>query len=332
MKLNTYCKKVLATGLLTLASSYSLAADKVTFQLDWLPGADKASIFVGKNKGFFAEEGLDVTIASGRGSNDAITKLATGNSDIGLADITALMIAKARRDVPVTAVMSIFSDAPHAIFTLSDSGINGISDLKGKKVVTSPFTSSNAFFPLVLNLNNVQEDQVEVVKADPAAMAPMLINNRADALISWVTDTKKLESLAAKAGKEMKVIPWNKAGMSIYSASLIANDDFLKEKPEVAARFVKAFKKSVEYTWEHPEESAELLRQSVPEVSTQVAVDTINAIRSLVYNEATDSHGLGALNSERLVKTWEFTAQAQKIELSELDPEILINREFISGE
>ena len=57
------------------------APDKVVFQLDWVPGGDKAGIYAAVKQGFFSAEGLDVTVVSGRGSSDAVTKLATGAAD-----------------------------------------------------------------------------------------------------------------------------------------------------------------------------------------------------------------------------------------------------------
>ncbi|WVM90252.1 ABC transporter substrate-binding protein [Halopseudomonas pachastrellae] len=76
---------VLAMVIAMSASGFAAAADKVTYQLDWLPGGDKAPVYAGIQQGFFADEGLEVTVASGRGSTDAITKIATGQADIGSA-------------------------------------------------------------------------------------------------------------------------------------------------------------------------------------------------------------------------------------------------------
>src|SRR5690242_17093428 len=86
---------------LAVASGQALAADKVVFQLDWLPGGDKAPIYVCIHHGFCRDAGLDVTVASGRGSTEAISKLAAGSSDIGVSDIGALMAAKANEGVKV---------------------------------------------------------------------------------------------------------------------------------------------------------------------------------------------------------------------------------------
>jgi len=107
----TRCKTVLKglvlLPLLQMAHISSASAqDKVIYQLDWLPGGDKAPIYVCINEGFCADAGLDVSIAPGRGSSEAITKIATGASDIGSAGLGALMAAAATEGVPVTAVMS----------------------------------------------------------------------------------------------------------------------------------------------------------------------------------------------------------------------------------
>ena len=89
---------VLGAGAIALAAGLSSASaqDKVVFQLDWLPGGDKAPIYICINRGFCKQAGLDVTISSGRGSTEAITKLGTGASDIGQAGMEALMAARAR--------------------------------------------------------------------------------------------------------------------------------------------------------------------------------------------------------------------------------------------
>ena len=93
---------VLAMVIAMSASGMAAAADEVTYQLDWLPGGDKAPVYTGIQQGFFAAEDLEVSIASGRGSTDAITKIATGQADIGSADIGALMAARAQDTVART--------------------------------------------------------------------------------------------------------------------------------------------------------------------------------------------------------------------------------------
>ena len=320
-------KLALSLSLLC-ASGSSLAADKVTFQLDWLPGGDKAPVFVGVQQGFFAEEDLDVTILGGKGSTDAITKVATGTADIGYADIVALMVAKANDNVPVKAIYSLFNKAPYAFFVLDDSGVKSVKDVSGKTIVTSPFTSANVFLPIMLKKNGIDENSVKVLKADPGALNPMLITGQSDVMISWMTDRVKNTEQAEQAGKKLNVLPWYDAGLDFYSASVIASDKFMSENPDVVKRFVKAYAKAVEYTWAHPEESGTAIHKMVPDVDANQASDTIKSIRSLVMNEVSERDGVGVFTPARLNETWKWTAEAQGLDLGKFDPETAISRQF----
>lgn len=319
----------LAGGLISQAA---LAADKVTYQLDWLPGGDKSPVYVGVQEGFFEEEGLEVSIASGRGSTDAITKIATGQADIGSADIGALMAAKAQDDsVPVKAVYSIFNQAPHAFFTLEKNGISEMTDIEGKKVSTSPFTSSNAFLPLVLKENGMAEDAVNLTKADPGALGPMLMNGGTDAIIAWVTNIALFADQAQATGNELVVLPWSDAGLELYSSSVVASEKFLTERPDVAKRFMRAFDKSLKFTSANPGKAAAALHSMVPEVDVDVATAQIGDTMKLVMNDVSERDGLGALTAERVALTWDWVAQAEKLEADALDPEAIIDRTLLEA-
>lgn len=323
----------LATGTLItlLMSGAAQATDRVTFQLDWLPGGDKAPVYVGIAQGFFAEQGLDVRISQGRGSTDAMTKLATGQADIGLSDITALMAAHAEGGIPVRGVYSIFSQPPHAFYVLEDSGIEQVSDVAGKRIATSPFTSSNLFLPLLLEMNGVDEQSINLIQSDPGTLSPMLLNGRTDVVISWVTDQERYADNALSAGVTLRVIPWHEAGLEAYSTTLIASDRFLEERPDVARRFIDAYEQAIEYTWAHPNEAAEAVNAVVPEVEVDMAARTIEAIRPLVFNTFSETHGLGAFEPSRLAATWQWTAEAQEMDVNLLDPESIIDRRFVPG-
>ena len=319
-------------GAMTLTAvngTAALAADTVKFQLDWLPGGDKAPIYVGIKKGFFKDADLDVSVASGRGSTDAISKLATGNADIGLSDLVALLMAKAQNDVPVSAVYSVFSKAPHAFFVPADSDVKSVKDVAGKRIATSPYTSSNVFLPLLLEVNNVDPNSIKLVKADAGALNPMLLSGNTDVVISWITDTVIYQQQAKSAGQTLRVLPWYDAGLEFYSTSVIASDRFINKHPDVTKRFVAAYKKAIEYTWAHPEESGKIVHDMVPEVDASTATDTINSIKSLVYNAVSDQDGYGVFTKERLATTWKWTAEAQDIAVDSFDPESAVNRQFI---
>lgn len=322
------CSRMLLMAAALGTSSLAAAADKVVFQLDWLPGGDKAPVYVGIQEGYFADAGLEVSIASGRGSTDAVTKMATGQSDIGSADIGALMAAKAQDDVPVSAVYPLFTQAPHAFFVLESSDIHSIGDIKGKTVATSPFTSSNAFLPIVLKENSLSADDIKLTKTDPGALGPMLITGNTDAIIAWVTNVALFQSQAADAGKAIRVLPWSEAGLELYSSAILASDRFLEKRPEVAKRFLKAFAKSVAFTRDNPEKAGEDLHAMVPEVDPDVAAGQIRDTMKLIFNEATEQDGVGVFTPERIAQTWTYVAEANDLPASSLDPETSVKRGF----
>jgi|TARA_R110001583_G_C5663239_1_gene409860 NitT/TauT family transport system substrate-binding protein len=317
---------------LCLAISPAWAADTIRFQLDWLPGGDKAPVYVGIEQGFFAAEGLDVKVFSGRGSNDAIGKIASGNADIGLSDIVALLLARAQADVPVTAIYSVFSQAPHAFFVLEDSPVTSVNDLAGKRVSTSAFTSSNIFFPLLLKKNHVDPTSVALIKTDPGALNPMLLTGNTDVVISWITDFENYSRQANDAGKRLRIMPWYDAGLEFYSTSVIASDRWLQDNPDLARRFLRAFAKSIQFTWQHPDEAAEAVHKAVPEVAVVSAAATIRSIKGLVYNQASAATGMGFYDSERLATTWRWTALAEGLEDKQFDPVTALNQSFIASE
>ena len=322
------------TVIFTLATLAAPAAaqDLVTYQLDWLPGGDKAPIYVCIEQGFCADAGLEIRIEQGRGSSEAITKIATGTSDVGSADIGALMAARATEDVPVTAIMSIFNTGPHAFYTTADSGVSTISDVAGKSVATSPFTSSNVFLPLVLADNGMSMDDIEVTNADPGALGPLLMTGQSDVIIAWLTDVSRYTGQAKEAGREIVILPWSEAGLELYSAALIASDSFLVDRPDVARRFVGAFRQSLEFAMENPDAAAEAVAAEVPELSAEDVLGSWLDASKLAFNEVTDTLGLGTFDADRLAKTWDRVAEAQSLDPASLDPEAVVDRSFLPAE
>jgi NitT/TauT family transport system substrate-binding protein len=202
------------TGLFLLIGAIvpTLAAEKILFMIDWLPAGDKAVPYLGVQAGLFAAEGLDVTIQSGRGSSDVVTKLGTGAADMGTGGLAALLQARAEAPVPVKAIASIYTIQPDALFTTETSGISSIKDVVGKTIATATFSSSNVAWPLVLKANGVDAAKVDLLKADPGALAPMLASGKVAATINWITVAPAFEHPLAESGKKLKLIMWSDYG------------------------------------------------------------------------------------------------------------------------
>lgn len=314
------------------ASSAAFAADQLTVQLDWLPGGDKAFVYAGIEQGFFKAEGLEVKVLPGRGSSDAVTKVASGNADVGFAGISALMMAQAesKSPVPVKAVMSLYSNQPDALFTRKDSNIKTLKDMEGKTVAMPTFSSSNALWPVVLQKNGIDATKIKVIKTDPATLAPMLAQGRVDATINWVTVAPAFKAVLKQANKDLDVLPWTNFGLNGYGWSAISSDKLIKDRPEVLKRYVRALQKSLDFAIEQPAKAAASLKVHVPEADVQVIQAEFESSIPLLKNEISQSDGMGQYDPQLLKATWGWVSQSMGYDTSRLDPELIVNRNFLS--
>lgn len=313
-------------GLTTGAAS---AADAVKFQLDWLPGGDKAALYVGIHEGFFAAEGLDVTTVPGAGSSDAITKIATGVSDVGTAGIAALMQAAADTPVPVKAVSSIYSKQPDAIFTVEGSGISSLKSVEGHSIATATFSSSNSVWPVLLSENKVDASEVKLIKVDPGALAPMLASGKIDATINWLTVAPLMSSVLKQVGKKLVVIPWSNYGLDGYGWSLMASDRMIKSRPDVLRRFLIAYQKATIAAIADPNLAGAALHAIVPAADPEIAAAQFAASIPLIKNEVSEKDGMGNFDPTLLKATWVWVAKSFNYPIQKIDPETLVDRSFV---
>jgi NitT/TauT family transport system substrate-binding protein len=328
--MNHFCRLsgLIAAAIVTAAIPSANAAETIRFLNDWLPSGDKAAIYLGVQKGVFAAEGLDVTIQNARGSSDVVTKLATGVADVGTGGLSALLQAKAENAVGVTAVLSIYTQPPHAIFTAGGSGIASLKDVAGKKIATATFSSSNVVWPPILQANGVDPAKIELLKVDPAALAPLLASGQVAGTINWITVAPGFEGPLAETKKTLKVIRWSDYGYDSYGLSLFVSDKMIKEKPETVKKFVRAFAKAHEMAIASPKDAALALKAIVPEIDAVVAEKQFAASIPLMTNEIARA-AKGGFDKALLAKTWDWTAKAQNIPLSKIDPEGAVNRSFV---
>jgi NitT/TauT family transport system substrate-binding protein len=312
-------RTLLASALFALFSQAALAADKVRWLNDWLPAGDKAAIYLGVEQGLFAAEGIEVEIASARGGSDVVTKLATNSADFGSAGLASLLQAKAQGEVPVVAVAPIYNKQPDAFFTTEGSGIESFKDIVGKTVATPTFSASNVVWPLLLERNGIDPNSVKLLKLDPGALAPMLATGKVDATINWLTVAPGFVRALGEADKTLKTIPWSEYGFEGYGLSLVASQRFVQSHPEVAKKFVKAYRQAQKNAIADPAAAAAALKKMVAEVDEQQAEEQFAASVPLMQNEISAAEGTG-FDAKRLTTTWEWVAKAQGMQIDALDP------------
>ncbi|MBJ3778138.1 ABC transporter substrate-binding protein [Acuticoccus mangrovi] len=326
---------LLKTGLFAsafaLVAGSALAADKVVFVVDWYPAGHTGFTHVGVQEGFFAEEDLDVSIEIARGSADAVTRIASGAADVGNASMGALMAAAAENGgtIPAKAVMAIYTKAPDSIVTYDGSGIDKIADLKGRKLGTATFNGSNTIWPGIAALNGIDADDVPLTKVDFNAVGSILATGQVDAVIGWRTSALAYVPMLEETGKTMKVLPWSDYGYEGYNWSLVASDNFIEERPEVLKRFVRAYKKTVEFVLANPEKAAADVHGMVSTTDEATNLKQIQEMTPMVRNEISEKDGLGTLTPELVATTWQWVATSQDYADDRIDPDSVVDRSFL---
>jgi NitT/TauT family transport system substrate-binding protein len=314
-------------ALLWLNAGSAFAADKVTFNLSFVPQGANANVYYAAHKGLFAAENIEVTILTGRGAADTMTKIATGIADIGEVTFDVLLAANADQPVPVKAVMAEFTRPPDVLITTTTSGINSLKDAVGRKVATSPYTSSNLSWPVVLRHNGIDPASITLTKADPQTLPGLLATGQTEAIIGWATTAPKPAEVLAAVGKTIKIIPWT--GYDGYSQSLVASNKFIAEHPDVLKRFLKVMKKSLQIVYENPQAGAEAIKAMVPQADVKTLVLQIEAARPFFINETSQRTGLGVFAPDLVKKTWDWVAKANNYAPNKLDPMSIIDARFI---
>ncbi len=310
--LRPLARGALGAALVMLATPV-VAADKVHLQTDWIPSGEHAMYFGGWTKGFWEEQGIDINITRGYGSGDTVTKIAGGAADFGIADIGALITARARTGVPVKQIMQTYTHSPHSLFVLKSSGITTFQGLEDKKIGITPGNSHRVYFPKVAERAGTDPSKIIWSNSDASAMAALLISKKIDAAPFFAMHHYYQNKAAMRAGEEIVVLPFVETGFAIYATGLVARDDMIEENPDLVRRFLIANRNAMEWARDNREEACTLHVERVPEVAHDDCMGSLNATLTFVFNDHSSATGLGRHDPARLAFTYEVVADAQDL-------------------
>ncbi|MBD0272846.1 MAG: ABC transporter substrate-binding protein, partial [Acetobacteraceae bacterium] len=150
----------LAAALVAMPPDPARAQDRVLLQLDWIPTGEHAAYFAGAARGFWREQGIEIALTRGYGSGDTVNKVAAGAAQFGVADLGAVLAARARQNVPVRSISAVYTHSPHSLFVLRSSGITGFRGLEGKRIAVTPGNSHRLYFPEVARRSGTDPDKI----------------------------------------------------------------------------------------------------------------------------------------------------------------------------
>ena len=265
------------------------AADDVTLILNWYLGGLHAPFYLGVERGYYAEEDIDLTIQEGRGSAVAAQVVAAGDVDFGMSDAGSLMLAGAK-GLPIKAVMSLLNTSGFGVISLAETGIESAKDLEGKTLAVSPGDALTQLFPAVVAANDLDESRIELVFMDPPAKPVAVMEGRADALLGGIDDQF---FLIEAQGHEPSALRFADLGVNTVGITVHTQESTIEERPDLVERFVRASVRSWEAAREDPEAAVDAALEAKPDLDRESTLKQLKVDLDLLLSPNTASQGIG---------------------------------------
>ena len=310
--------KYLAIGVASMLMAASSHADtKVQFALDWKFEGPSAPYFLAIDKGHFRSAGMDVEITPGKGSLDAIPKVATGAFPFGFADINSLIkFLDQNPGAPVTAVMMVYDKPPFAVIGRKSRGVSGPGDLEGSVLGAPPPDGAWAQFPSFAKANGIDISKVKVEPVGFPTREPMLAEGKVDSVTGFSFSSYLNLVRLGVPEEDISTILMADHGLKLYGNAVIVNTDYAKNNSDMVKKFLVAIGAGWRDAIKDPKAAAAALVKRNPAADAALEQRRLQlAIDANVLTDYVKANGMGGVDSsrfaaaiEQLSETYEYKA------------------------
>ena len=254
-------KQAAALLLAFLAATPALAEDKITLMLDWFVNPDHGPIVIAEEKGFFAEQGLEVEVVAPADPSDPPKMVAAGRADLAVTYQPQLHL-QVQEGLPLVRVGTLIATPLNCLLVLDDGPVKTIADLEGRKVGFSVAGVEEALLTAVLAKGGLTLDDVELVNVN-WLLSPALMAHQVDAVIGAYRNFE-LNQMAIE-GVPGRCFYLEEEGLPSYDELIyVANPERMDKA--VISRFLAATERATEYIVNHPEDSWKTFAATAPEL------------------------------------------------------------------
>jgi NitT/TauT family transport system substrate-binding protein len=275
----------------------------VKFTLSWLLQGVDAPMTLAMERGYFAEEGIDLQFERGFGSADTATKIAAGQYDMGFGDMYSMIeFNEQNPDQKLVVVAVPYNKAPFVLVSLQEAGIKSVQDLVGKKLGAPAGDAPRRLWPVLAEEVGVDADSVEWVTMEPKLRETFLLQGNVDAISGFIYSMMPSLVKAGKTEDDLDIIYYTDNGLDFYGNVVLVKEAFLEENPELVQGFLKAYIRGMQDTLVDPTAGLDsvmavgddLMERDAEKLRLQIALD------NLLINDEVESNGLGEIDPERL--------------------------------
>ncbi len=315
----------------TLMTGAAAAETPLKFTLDFRIEGPSAPFLVAIDRSYYKAEGLDVSIDSSAGSLESIERVASGNYDMGLADINALIkFRDAKPGTPIKTVFMFYNRPPFAVIGRKSRGIYVPKDLEGKTLGAPAADGAFAQWPIFVKSNDIVASKVTIENVSFPVREPMLAAGQVDAVtgISFSTYVDLKEK--GVPVDDINVLLMADYGVLLYGTAIIVNSKFATENPDTVKGFLRAFLKGLKETVRQPSTAVEsvLKRNSLAKKSLEL--ERLNmAIRENIITPEVKANGYGGIDQDRFARAVDQIALTHKFKAAKPKLEDVFDASFL---
>jgi NitT/TauT family transport system substrate-binding protein len=295
---------LMAAGAMLWAGSASAGETRVKFTLDWKFEGPAAPFVVAIDKGYFKNEGLDVTIDTGAGSLEPINRIAAGTYDMGFGDINSLIKFRDQNPTaPIKAVFMVYNKPAFSVVGRKSRGVLKPRDLEGKKLGAPPADGAYAQWPIFVAANEIDAAKVTIVSVGFPVREPMLASGEVDAICGFSFSSYINLKDRGVAADDINVLLMADYGVNLYGNAILVNPKFAEEKPEAVRAFLRAFVEGLKQTVRDPDGAVDSVVKRNDVAKKDVELERLNiALKENILTPEVQANGFGAVDPARFAK------------------------------
>ncbi|MBP3892429.1 MAG: ABC transporter substrate-binding protein [Atopobiaceae bacterium] len=237
---------------------------KITFCLDYTPNTNHTGIYVAQQKGFFADEGLEVEIVQ-PAEDTAEAMIGTGQAQLGISYQDYIANALVGGNTGLQAVAAVIQHNTSGIMSRQEDGVTTAKGMEGKRYATWEMPVEQATIKHIVEKDGGDYSKVQLV--------PYTVDDEISGLKANMFDTVWVYEGWAVQNATVQSYPVNYFSFisiddvfDYYTPVIAANNDFCDKNPDVVKAFLRAAKKGYEFAISDPDGAADILCEAVPEL------------------------------------------------------------------
>ncbi|MEK9198980.1 ABC transporter substrate-binding protein [Ureibacillus sp. FSL E2-3493] len=275
--------------------------------------AQFAGYYVALEKGYYEEEGLDVTIAPGGPDIVPEQQVANGAAHIGV-DWVASLLPHIEQGLPLVQIAQIYQESGLLLISKKDAGIESPEDLEDKNV--GNWMGGNEFELLALFDKYGFDPNSDLSFVKQAFTMDQFLSGELDAASAMTYNEYHVVLESGVSESDLNVIDMNDEGVAMLEDNLFANKEWLEENKETAAKFLRASIKGWQEAIKDPEGAVDIIMAESEEGSStrEHQLTMMKEVAKLVVPEGFDPEKIGQTDAEMFQQTADIAHQFGVIE------------------